>query len=286
MMARSISKLIQLSYRLIQFGETYLELTIKHFNSTFNDSDDSNTFWARVIADMENRFPSSQKYSIDMRKQISTSQLFVRLSQRLGVKWKKEIYELVDKSPSIQFRNEDLITIVPYFHNLKVASCIPILKMVETSEAVEQSLQRQLAMNSEVGSLSSAFTLQSLAEQRIYKGQYQSALEMLQILAKQIEKLRDPNHADVATVNHHLGKLYLIMGDYKKSEEHLSKALKIRETNSKKKEFIAVVLISIAQLNKTLGKFDVVESLTRRAITIYKEVLGQYHPDSDLQSSG
>ncbi len=272
------------------------EVVVQFLNSFFstlsnNESEENKQLWELILKEMhsnfppQNSFPVSPFYTLDIvRKQVALGSLFLRISARLGLEWKKEIYGIVNekKISSMKLTIADLLQIQPRIHSIQVLPVFHMLRLIQTSEAMENYYERLLSIHPVGSDLSSAILIQTLAEQHIYKGHYNLALPLYLRLQQMIEKAREPDHPDVATIYYFLGKVYMLEGNYKLSEEFLNKSLTIRE-KIQNKIYVAIVLESLAQLNKLLGKYDEVETLAKKALVLYKEVLGQYHPDNDLE---
>lgn len=292
MMTRSICKLIQEKLRSPKNQDSSRdELVIGDLNillrtySNESETEERKTFWESLLKDMQTRFPSNLNYTLPWIKNfnINLGSLFLRISNRLGIQWKKEIYDIIEegKLSSTTLGNSDLITITPIIHNLKILLVFPILELVQTSDDMEMYYKRQLAIYS--NEKTCVKITQTLADQVLYKGNYKEALVLFEQLKEKIEKIKPPQHPDIATIHHILGKLYHLLGNYKKSKEFLMKALEIRENNQDQSR-ISIVLESLAQLSKTLGKYEEVEAFATKALKIYKDVLKEYHPDSDLKT--
>ena len=81
------------------------------------------------------------------------------------------------------------------------------------------------------------------------------------------------NHPDIATVLNSLGEVYLNQDRYEEAEDHLSKALAIKEKAfDKNHTFVAEILYNLAKLYEKREMFKNAETFCERLLEIWEGV--------------
>ncbi len=120
-----------------------------------------------------------------------------------------------------------------------------------------------------------ALTLTFLA--RAYEGQRKFVdaepqyLEALRL----VQKVRGPDHLDVAAILNNLGVLNRMHGQYPEAEHYLKRALAIKEgAHGPSHPDVALTVTNLAQLHAAKGEHKTAAPLYERALGIYEEVYG------------
>jgi len=119
----------------------------------------------------------------------------------------------------------------------------------------------------------------------LYQGRNDLALEALQNALQDFEKDHKENTLDAALALSHLGNLYRTTGKYAQAEEHLARALAIRQSYLREdSEWIAAsyndlgLVYSITDLDKALDYYE-------KASGIYLKLHGKDHPKLALANT-
>lgn len=117
--------------------------------------------------------------------------------------------------------------------------------------------------------------------QRLYEGgQYRRAIPIAARAAALYEKVRGPEHPDVAQGLNDLAVLYQSVGRYDEAEPHHLRALVIRERAlGPEHPDVAESLHNLAYLYKLQGQFTEAEPRYLRALAISEKTLGLEHPE-------
>ncbi|MDD2721819.1 MAG: tetratricopeptide repeat protein [Gallionella sp.] len=140
----------------------------------------------------------------------------------------------------------------------------------ELSEADEQELQR-------------AEQLSGLIVELYGRGEYQQALGIAQQVLVIKEKVRSPDHADIAESLNDIAVLYQALGQYNHALPLYQRVLAIREkVLGPEHADTAISLNNLAVMYKILGQYDRALPLYQRALTIREKVLGPEHADTAI----
>jgi len=119
----------------------------------------------------------------------------------------------------------------------------------------------------------------------LYQGRNDLSLEALQNALQDFEKDHKENSLDAALALSHLGNLYRTTGKYAQAEEHLARALAIRQSYLREdNEWIAAsyndlgLIYSITDPDKALAYYE-------KALTIYQKLHGKDHPKIALTNT-
>ncbi len=119
----------------------------------------------------------------------------------------------------------------------------------------------------------------------LYQGRNDLSLEALQNALQDFEKDHKENSLDAALALSHLGNLYRTTGKYTQAEEHLARALAIRQSYLREdNEWIAAsyndlgLIYSITDPDKALSYYE-------KALTIYQKLHGKDHPKIALTNT-
>jgi CHAT domain-containing protein len=119
----------------------------------------------------------------------------------------------------------------------------------------------------------------------LYQGRNDLSLAALQNALLDFEKDRKENSLDAALALSHLGNLYRTTGKYTQAEEHLTRALAIRQSYLREdNEWIAAsyndlgLIYSITDPDKALSYYE-------KALTIYQKLHGKDHPKIALTNT-
>ena len=96
-------------------------------------------------------------------------------------------------------------------------------------------------------------------------------LEALRI----VQKVRGPDHPDVAAILNNLGVLHRMHGQYPEAEHYLERALAIKEgAHGPSHPDVALTVTNLAQLHVAKGEYETAAPLYERALVIYEASYG------------
>ena len=112
------------------------------------------------------------------------------------------------------------------------------------------------------------------------QGRYDQGVEAAKKAVQAAEKVRGPEHPDVATSLNNLGLLYDAQGQYAQAELLYKRSLAIWEKAlGPEHADVATCLSNLADLYRTQGQYAEAEPLFKRSLEIREKILGPEHSD-------
>ena len=109
------------------------------------------------------------------------------------------------------------------------------------------------------------------------KGDYLSAIDYTLKSLEIREKIFDKNNTSIAVSCNNLGRLYSIVGNYKKALLYLNKALSIREKSDKTGKHLATVYNNIGIVYQKMGKYPKALEFYEKSLLLRKKIFGINH---------
>jgi tetratricopeptide (TPR) repeat protein len=115
------------------------------------------------------------------------------------------------------------------------------------------------------------------------RGRYEDAIPLAKEVIAILEKVRGPDHPDVAAMLNTLAELYTLQGRYAEAEPLYERSLAIKEKMlGPDHPDVALSLNDMAVMYDRQGRYAEAEPLYKRSLAIREKVLGPDHPDVAL----